>query len=638
MITRNLFRTEKLFSSWIVFSVLVFSVLNGLAGFSVLAQPTAAGPKADSLEKRIAEHVAAGEFPLAQELISQLPADQQDESRAKLFRQQINAGASQGAAVTALRFNSEDLRSVELSRLRGRYQGSESSSAELVDGNLPSATFAGGSNSGGLGGITQNDFFPLIDLITDTIAPSKWQDQDGSFSIRAFPAGVFVDHSATLRKLKVDRSKFSGMLKNRLGSSTSSNLWFEESGKRNANWSSGLRMVSLNRLERAAEIQHAMGLPFDNTMLNMAGLTEVKYVFVDSEKGEIVIAGPAGAWHQDSIGRAINTETGKPVLQLEDFVVVLRNAFHDSGKFGCSIEPRAKNLSAVQEFLQGPKRLDPTWKKQLRETMGQQDIVVFGIDPRTHAARVLVEADYHMKLVGMGLEPTIPEVPSYLDRLTFDPDNPVQPADVVRWWFAAKESDLACDDQMEFFEFVDAGVQVLSESEVLGRNGQRQHTWKSSGPTQGFARDFSKHFGRMANRYPVYQELQNLFSLALVANLIKHQQLDQRCHRGLTFFKGSEPEKKVNFQNHESATGLQASFPVRLSAAPKQVDSVMNERVFEHRMAGRTRRNTVFAVSGGVDFDAALLLKPDRLRQAEPFSVESIKRVENLEAPAWWWD
>ena len=39
---------------------------------------------------------------------------------------------------------------------------------------------------------------------------------------------------------------------------------------------------------------------------------------------------------------------------------------------------------------------------------GKQDIEVYGLDPRTRAAQVIVEADYRMKLVGMGLEAGVP--------------------------------------------------------------------------------------------------------------------------------------------------------------------------------------------------------------------------------------
>jgi hypothetical protein len=605
----------------LVFVSLAHSALSSSHGFLAgIQQRDSTKPQL----QQISQHVSAGEFPRAMELIEELPADQQDDARAVLFRQQLKSGATRGAANTAMGFNDDQVRISELSRLKRQYGSVGSdlpSSGTGKPGNWPGADI-----SGSRGGITENDYQPLIDLITGTISPDRWQDQDGPNSIRPYVSGVYVDHNATLQRLKVDPSRFSRLLEKGSTTSNSSQNWFEDSGNRDAHWKTDLRKVSLNRLERAAELQFALGLPFDDAILNLAGLTEVQYVFVDREQGEIVIAGPAGPWKYDSIGRPVNAENGKPLLQLEDFVVLLRNAFYDSGKFGCSIDPRAKNLAAVQELIHKNKFSGP-WKKKLRDAMGQQDIVVFGIDPQTHLARVLVEADHHMKLVGMGLEPSIPEVPSYLDRLSLNAQSPTLPNDVVRWWFTSKETDLTCDETLECFELTGCGVQVLSESELLGRGGTRIQTGRATGPTAGFAQDFSKHFLKMANRYPIYHELQNAFSLALVANLIKHQNLDQRSQRGLDFFKGS---------SNRTSVGL--CFPIRLAPAPIQVDTVMNERVFQYRKANSTVRTPVIAVSGGVEFDACSVLAEQRLKTVDQPAMQSVKHIGQVERQVWWWD
>ncbi len=57
----------------------------------------------------------------------------------------------------------------------------------------------------------------------------------------------------------------------------------------------------------------------------------------------------------------------------------------------------------------------------LRESLGLQDIEVHGIDPRSHASRVIVEADHHMKLIGMGLEKGVAGVTSYLEAIELKP-------------------------------------------------------------------------------------------------------------------------------------------------------------------------------------------------------------------------
>ena len=54
---------------------------------------------------------------------------------------------------------------------------------------------------------------------------------------------------------------------------------------------------------------------------------------------------------------------------------------------------------------------------------------------RTRAAQVLVEADYRMKLVGMGLEEGTLGVTSYLASIVLAKGEAPPPMDVLRWWF-----------------------------------------------------------------------------------------------------------------------------------------------------------------------------------------------------------
>jgi len=104
------------------------------------------------------------------------------------------------------------------------------------------------------GGVTAADFTNLIDLITNTVSPDSWQDTgQGLGTIQSFPAGVFVDPHGTLQKIKVDSSPLNGQL-----------LRFRQSGWLGASsgdWQAqtGLRMVSLTRLEKAAQLLAAQG-------------------------------------------------------------------------------------------------------------------------------------------------------------------------------------------------------------------------------------------------------------------------------------------------------------------------------------------------------------------------------------------
>ena len=52
----------------------------------------------------------------------------------------------------------------------------------------------------------------------------------------------------------------------------------------------------------------------------------------------------------------------------------------------------------------------------LRTSLGLQKVSIRGISPNTHFAKVMVEADYRMKLIGIGLERPPIQLTSYVDR------------------------------------------------------------------------------------------------------------------------------------------------------------------------------------------------------------------------------
>ncbi len=381
------------------------------------------------------------------------------------------------------------------------------------------------------------------------------------------------------------------------------------------------------RLEKEVQLLASQGLPMTVPMQHLAGIYEIKYVMWLPETRDIVIVGPAGPWTTDADGHPINVDTGKPVLQIEDLVVCLRNAQNpprgNNGRFGCSITPRKQNLAATREYLRTSKLQGASWRNQLRKTLGQQDIEVFGLDPATHAGRVLVEADYRMKLVAMGLEESIPQIPSYLSRLTVGVDGQMKPMDVVRWWFTMNYDEVVADSKREVFLLSGSGVKVLSENEFINDQGDRIHTGQSDGPTAGFARDFTAHFGEIADKYPVYRRLKNLFDLAIVSALIRQHDLDRKAGWHLTYF-GNDPEYADFVYQPPTA------------AVPMQVDSVMNHRTITRRRL----KHTLVGVSGGITFDSLQVLRSrSRLTDDGSELAEVVDPSDQRHRSShWWWD
>ena len=94
----------------------------------------------------------------------------------------------------------------------------------------------------------------------------------------------------------------------------------------------------------------------------------------------------------------------------------------------------------------------------LKENLGLQNVRVEGISAKTHFAQVMVEADYRMKLIGIGLEQPAVKITSYVARA--NPQSVARNA-LQRWYFTPNyESVVVTEDQMGMVMLGD-GVQLV---------------------------------------------------------------------------------------------------------------------------------------------------------------------------------
>lgn len=544
------------------------------------------------LPAAIAEHLAAGEFAAALELARRVPQRaQQDQQLLAVARAQAAAGMAPAARQTVGQLGNDVLRTASLRDFLG-------------------------ANPDGRPGGNQADFEGLMDLIKSTVAPTSWDDVGGPGSMSPFEGGVYVDALGVARR--IDRQAASERL-------AEERLAAHPAAAADPSRATGaLRKVSLPRLERAVQQRLAAGARPSEAMRYLAGLERIEYVLVYPESGDLVLAGPAAAdWQPDLERRTVSRASGRPILQLDDLVVVLRALWADpAGHFSCSITPRRQALESTQAFLAESSKtpLKPgqrgKWLAQLRERMGRQDVEFVGIDPRTRVARVMFEADYRMKLVGMGLEEGTLGVTSYLNLIDLPRGQAPPPLSVLRWWFEMNYQALDCTADRDAYQLRGQGVRVLSENEHLTRLGERVASGESSPPNEQFAHSFTEHFAELADQYPVYAELRNVFDLALVAALLKIDGLPDRVDWHLTCF------------------GPGGDYRPALSAPPREVDSVISHRVI--------RETTILAgVSGGVRIEPWRYLRPAARRVDRYGRLPADRRTarpQGLDSGVWWWD
>ncbi|MDH3718427.1 MAG: DUF1598 domain-containing protein, partial [Planctomycetota bacterium] len=320
---------------------------------------------------------------------------------------------------------------------------------------------------------------------------------------------------------------------------------------------SEMRMVSLNRLEAA--VQEALdnnGRPSD-AMLNLAGLTRVQYVFYYPETRDIVVAGPAEGWATDATGRKVGIHTGRPVLELQDLIVALRAHAPEAAQspvISVSIDPTQDGLRNMQQFLSSLRGITPRDIPQiaanLRSRMGLQNVVIHGVSPKTHFAQVLVEADYRMKLIGMGLEQTPVRLATYISKAS--PGSVARNA-LKRWYFVPDYECVRVDKDGMAMQMIGDGVKLLGEDQMVAADGTRKAGGSFDRASAVFTKSFTQKYAQLAAKSPVYAQMRNLIDLSVAAAFIRQHDFYAQAGWEMSLF------------------GNEKAYPVETYAPPQQV-------------------------------------------------------------------
>ena len=546
------------------------------------AMPAFAGP-----EDAVRAHLAAGEFGPAVEL-----ADGDANLLAAIALAQHQAGDADAAALT-------------MARMRA-------------------TRTAGAANAGddSLAGGSMANFDPLIDLIQATTGGLEngggWEDIDGEGgSLEEYASGVRVDPRGKLATLTV-RERANRL--EALGLAARAATLNDDLAA-----PSNLRFISLRGLEDEVAARLAEGRALPGEVRYLGGLTQIQYVLLveptADRPGDILLGGPASGWGTDAAGRVVNDE-GRPVMHLEDLVTVLRT-FSDAGSgiFQCLIVPRQAGLKAVKEYAEASQARGPLsgrsatrrFVEGLGEALGEQDVVYNGLPANSRVARVIAEADYRMKLIGIDKVQGA-NIRSYFDLLGASGETAGVPMKALRWWLTTDFDAVLHSEDRTTFEFVGSRVLCKSEDEFINDDGVRLHTGKSGAVNSQFAAEFTSKFDDLALQDPVFAELQNVFDLSLAAALISAENLDERAGWRAEFFSN------------------EALFPTRTGAEIAVVDTAVNHRVFRGG-------EVVVQVAGGIRGDVNRVLADAEVYKAgvrldTKFDEGELDRPDGR----WWWD
>jgi hypothetical protein len=197
-----------------------------------------------------------------------------------------------------------------------------------------------------------------------------------------------------------------------------------------------------------------------------------------------------------------------------------------------------------------------------------------------------VEADYRMKLIGIGLENSrVRGLTTYYNLLG--------PGDggmnkLQRWWFVPDYEAIVESQDGNAFELRGQRAKLVGADDRLRATGEVERAEGAGGTTKKFAQSFSAHFAELARINPLYADMQNAFDWIIVAALIQQRNWIGPAAPDLAYLlqsNGYEPE----------------SLPV-----PRQAESVVNAKWIGRKLA--------IPVGGGVVVEPSKLIDNPSIR------------------------
>ena len=461
------------------------------------------------------------------------------------------------------------------------------------------------------GGGAQTDFQTLINLIVEqTSPPATWEQDGGDFgTITQFDQGVFFGTPlmATALMMRYDNSRLLAAAE--LARTANPNDDVQESSE--------LRLVSLPRLEQHVKSLIAAGQPIPDDVACLAGLTEVQFLFVFPDSQDVVIGGPAGAWKNADDQRTVSVSNGHPTLRFDDLVTLSRTFEQGgSGFFRCSIDPKPEQVKAVRDYAAKMELTSGNVgavTEKLEEMLGLQNVIVQGIPQDSRVASVIVEADYQMKLIGIGEREGAAGMKSYFDLLS-RAERKGAAMDALRWWMTVGYDSIQVSPDRQSFEFSGKAVQCQSENQLVAADGSRQATGKADNANTEFARLFTEHLPELSSQDVVFADLQNVFDLGLATALVHTMGLNRQV--------GWQPEVL-------SASGNYSPAPVEV---PAELMTAASSRVYNGR-------EIVIQVAGGVRGDLRSVVKnPDNFEVSAEVVKKAIESNPVGQSGRWWWD
>lgn len=323
------------------------------------------------------------------------------------------------------------------------------------------------------------------------------------------------------------------------------------------------RLISLSAIRDLVLKSNSDGTPIPEEAAYLGGLTRVENIFVYPDRNDIVIAGPAEPWAIGPNGTVVGTKTGRPVIHLDDLLNALKTV-EDARKTGISvsIEPTPEGSQRLKRLLSqvrlnGAQVNWASLEGAMREAFGPQQVLLNGVSPNSHMARVILAADYKMKLYGMNLaEAPVAGLPSYLEMVRSSSSRNLQ----SRWWMAADYDSIEHSKDRTAWKLNGRGIKTMTEEEHMLADGTYKSKGKADAVAQKWADLFTSKLDQLAVKEPVFGELRNIMDLCVVAAIIESYDLQSLAQCDLKSLVGDSSQVNLIDVQFPKSLDPQCSF------------------------------------------------------------------------------
>ncbi len=323
------------------------------------------------------------------------------------------------------------------------------------------------------------------------------------------------------------------------------------------------RLISLKAIRDLVERSRTTGEAIPEEAAFLGGLTRVENIYVYPERNDIVLSGPAEPWQAGPNGTVVGIKSGKPIVHLDDLLSAFKvvEAARTTG-VSVSIEPTQEGSKRLNQLLSNVRLNGPqvNWQSlelAMRNAFGPQQVKLEGVTENSHMARVILAADYKMKLYGMNLEQApVKGLPSYLEMVRHSTSRNLQ----SRWWMACDYTSIQHSQDQLAWRLTGRGIKTMTEEEHIAADGSYKKKGKADPIAQKWADLFTSKLDELSLVEPVFGELRNIMDLCVVAAIIEGNHLEQIAQCDLSSILGPKAQTEAIHVDFPKALDPQCSF------------------------------------------------------------------------------